>query len=245
MQPKVQTFRPGGGSVLPSPTGRPTATSVGVGPIGCDVLGYVDQTRHDAMDAGSGLLQWSTSFLDWIVGEHQAASHAGALCDKVKAERGFVVTKKASVAHDTPEEIAANAAEFFTMPFSGALVEWNVYTDYVVETIPLVTYDPMAVLGYTEPGVATGFEEKSSSRSAEPLRLALWHALDPAAAVIQKVANQQCSRRFYLVTMVTVLLYSTDPSAWKVVADQTLDLRGPSLIDRFVEYLTPKPSGII
>ena len=248
MQPKIQSFRPGNGAVLPSgPTGRPNASSVGVGPIGCarfDDDAYVNQTANTALDGASSLLQWSTSVVDWALGEYQAASYASALCQEIKDEREFVVGKSERSAYDTPEKIAANARKFFGKPFSGALVEWNVYTDYVVEEIPITTYDPMVVLAYTDENVATGFEKSPTSRTAGPLRLALWHAFDPSKAVIQKVANQQCSRRFFLLTMATVLLYPGVPSAWKSVGDQTLDLRGPSLIDKFVDYVTPKPSGI-
>ncbi|MFN7987856.1 MAG: hypothetical protein U0529_10310 [Thermoanaerobaculia bacterium] len=249
MLPKLDTFRPGNGSVLRNgPTGRPNASSVGVGPIGCARFGddaCVNQTANAALDGASSLLQWSTSVLDWALGEYQAASYASTLCDAIKSEREFFLGKAERSAYDTAEKIAANAGKFFRKPFSGALVEWNVYTDYVVEEIPVTTYDPMVVLGYTDENVATGFEEKATARTAGPLRLALWHALDPSAAVIQKVANQQCSRRFFLLDMATVLLYPNVPSAWTVVADQTVDLRGPCLIDQFVEFLTPKPNGIL
>lgn len=248
MQPKIQTFRPGGGSILPAgPTGRPSATSVGVGPIGCVLVGYdayVNPTGHDAMDGASALLQWSTSFFDWLLTQYTTGLHAEALTTQVKADREFALTKRLRTAYVTSEEIAAHAAEFFGKPFSGVLVSWNVYTDITAEVIPLVTYDPMVVLGYADFGQATGFEEKSTLRMTSPLKCALAAALNPVAT-IEKEAWQQCCTRYYLLEMATVLLSGTDPSYWKVVADQTKDLRGPCLVDRFIEYVTPKPSKII
>lgn len=248
-KPGSSPFRPPSTVTLPGSAAlRPSGSSVGGGPIGLasfDEGPCVNQTAHAGMDGLSSLLQWSTTVLDWALGEYCSADHATMVCDTIKADRGFALTKRVREAYVTDEEIAANAGAFFERPFSGALVEWNVYTDYVVETIPLTTYDPMVVLGYTDEGVATGFEEKATAKTAGPLRLALWHSLNPSDGVIQKVANQQCSRRFFLLTMKSVLLYAGDPSAWRIVADQTLDLRGPCLIDRFVEYLTPKPSTIL
>lgn len=258
MQPKTSSFRPGGGSVLPfGPAGRPSATSVGVGPIGC--AGF----REDAVMSHAGianpkaqlstgeakaeglvaLLQWSTSFFDWLVTQYVTAQYAERLTAQIKAEREFDLTKKNRSAYVTSEEIAANAEAFFGKPFSGALVAWNVYTDIVEEVIPLVTYDPMVLLGYADFGQATGFEEKSTLRVTSPLKCTLEAALNPVAT-IEKVAMEQCCTRYYLLSMGTVLLAGADPSYWRVVADQTKDLRGPCLIDRFIEYVTPNPSKI-
>ena len=259
VQPKINSFRPGGGSVLPcGPTGRPSATSVGVGPIGCARLdedgimtqtgiayaeAHMSQTGVAKKDGLASLLQWSTSFFDWLMTQYVTGQYAETLTAQIKAEREFALTKKNRAAYVTSEEIAAHAGEFFGKPFSGVLVAWNVYTDITAEVIPLVTYDPMIVLGYADEGQATGFEEKSTSRTTPPLKYALAAALNPVAT-IEKVACQQCCTRYYLLEMSTVLLYGTDPSYWKVVADQTRDLRGPCLVDQFIEYVTPKPSKI-
>ena len=259
VQPKINTFRPGGGLVVPSgPTGRPSATSVGVGPIGCARLdedgimtktgialadAYMSETGVAQKDGLASLLQWSTSFFDWLVTQYVTAQYAERLTAQIKTEREFQLTKKNSSAYVTSEEIAANAEAFFGKPFSGALVAWNVYTDIVAEVMPLVTYDPMVLLGYAEFGQATGFEEKSTLRVTSPLKCTLEAALNPAAT-IEKVAMEQCCTRYYLLSMGTVLLAGSDPSYWRIVADQTRDLRGPCLIDRFIEYVTPDPSKI-
>ncbi|HYN40275.1 MAG TPA: hypothetical protein VE129_00750 [Thermoanaerobaculia bacterium] len=203
----------------------------------------MNQAGEAKMEGLASLLQWSTSFFDWLVTQYVTGQYAERLTAQIRTEREFDLTKKNKTAYVTPEEIAANAEAFFGKPFSGALVAWNVYTDIVEEVIPLVTYDPMVLLGYADFGQATGFEEKSTLRVPSPLKCVLAEALNPVAT-IEKVACEQCCTRYYLLSMATVLLAGTDPSYWRIVADQTKDLRGPCLVDQFIEYVTPKPSKI-
>jgi hypothetical protein len=249
MQPKLGGFRPGGGSVLPAgPTGRPSATSVGVGPIGCDVRGFdvVDERAAQNVDTALALYQFGIGIFDYWVKSKVAEGHAAAATQAIRDARHFdpaaYARWSAAYAAATPEaQRKDTCAACFGDPFAGVLVQQNLYTEVVEDGEYAYSFEePMIVLDYAGPGEVTGYE--TTEPSAGPTigavpRLQQRVAFYAGRGSIDSFANDILTQVWFVLTMRAVVLAPRSAWAWKKAEERTVDRRPPGLLTKLLRML--------
>lgn len=243
-QPKISTFRTGGGSFVP--TVRPSATSVGVGPIGCDVRGYEgygDERVAQNIDPFLGLAQFGFTVFDYWSKQEVARAHAAAATQAIKDERHFDSTLYAALcaklASATPEVRAKETyAGCFSDPFAGVIVQQNLYTEVVEDGEYAYHFEePMSAFLKPEevagPEEVTGYEaaEKPSGPSIGAVPRLMQLVEDKAGqGSYNSYANDVLTQVWWFLNMRAVVLYPKAAWGWTVAKTRTIDRCPPSVL---------------
>lgn len=228
-KPGASAFRPPSTVGNPgSASFRPSGGSVGSGPIG---LGASYDDPNPTLSAGVDALYNAVAFWDWYCTRLNVQARMADLVDRLKAGRGYDPTRFG----------IGTIAMSFGFPFSGALVELRCTVPKVAEDVQfaLKEFEPFRILHVADEGELTGYEPSGATaemRGTTELQRVL--GASQAESWLYTYEPSLCHRYWFLVTMETLLDHPKSIDRWRLLASQTRDLSGPSLLDKTWDFLT-------
>jgi hypothetical protein len=200
---------------------RPSGCSVGGGPIGI-AASYDDP--NPTLSAGVDALYSAIAFWDWLSTRWKVQELMADLADRLKVERGY-----------DPRKTTGDAASRFGLPFSGALAELRCKVPKVADEaqFALKEFEPFRILHIADANEPTGFEapgETAQLRGTSELQRVL--ETSQAEDWLYTYEPRLCHRYWFLVRMETIVDDPQSIERWWILACQTRDLSGPSLLDQ-------------
>jgi hypothetical protein len=228
-KPGASPFRPPSTASLPGSAAlRPSGSSLGGGPIG---LGAAYEDPNPTLSAGVDAIYSAVASWDWYGTRLNVQARMADLVDRLKAGRGY----------DTTRSGIGTVAMRFGFPFSGALVELRCTVPKVAEDaqFALKEFEPFRILHVADEGELTGYEPAGGTaelRGTTELERVL--EASQAEDWLYTYEPSLCHRYWFLVTMETILDFPQSIDRWRLLASQTRDLSGPSLLEKTWSFLS-------
>lgn len=226
-KPGPSPFRPHSTVGAPgSAAFRPSDSSVGGGPIG---VGASYDDPNPTLSAGVDALYNAVAFWDWIVTGQIVRDRMADLVSQLGRERGL-----------DPKKTTGTPASRFSFPFSGALVELRCKVSKTADEaqFALKEFEPFRVLYVAGPDEPTGLEPLGQGTEMRG-RSELERVLEASQTEDWQFTYEPrlCHRYWFLVTMQTLVERPQEIDYWRLLASQTRDLSGPSLLDKTWNFL--------
>ncbi len=226
-KPGASPFRPPSTVPLPGSSAfRPSGSSVGGGPIG---VGASYDDPNPTLSAGVDALYNAVAFWDWLSTGLRVKELMADLVTRLGTERGFDARKT-----------SGSVVSRFERPFSGALVELRCKVSKTADEaqFALKEFEPFRVLYVAGPDEPTGYEPAGEAAEMRG-RSELERVLESSQVEDWQYSYESrlCHRYWFLVTMTTLVEHPQEIDYWRLLASQTRDLSGPSLLDKTWTFL--------
>lgn len=226
-KPGPSPFRPHSTVGAPgSAAFRPSDSSVGGGPIG---VGSFYDDPNPKLSAGVDALYNAVAFWDWLSTGLRVRELMADLVSRLGRERGL-----------DPKKTSGTPASRFAYPFSGALVELRCKVSKTADEaqFALKELEPFRLLYVAGPDEPTGLEPAGQTAEMRG-RSELERVLESSQAEdwLYVYEPRVSHRYWFLVTMQTLVERPQEIDYWRLLASQTRDLSGPSLLDKTWSFL--------